>query len=561
MSKINPLPLEVAEPIKVVAHICNVGQSVYGAEYLHQMLARATAFFGFPYALVGRPDPLNPRSIRSEILLANGELQEGIVYELAGAPCENVLDGNKVCFYGQNVNKLFPDDLLLEEMGVVSYMGAPLLSPENELLGILAFMGDSPVEITEEFASVFEFIAMRCGMELTRDDLNLKLVEKREVVFREKRLASLGQLATGVAHDFNNLLSGLLGHAELLELKMDSEHAGYTHVQGILKSLQRSKNITQPLLDFVRPQAKRGESVVVNHVITELFNLLQPSFDHAISFEVNFESADLVADIDGTHLQQILLNLALNAQDAMPSGGKLEINACLTTDMPLDVSTGLMGAEFITIEIRDSGVGIGADSLDKIFDPFYTTKDVNKGSGLGLASVHSLVQTYNGAISVQSTIDKGSTFTLYIPRSLNPVESTIRSEFQVGARGKNLLLAEDDETIAFAMSEYLSLKGYSVTLVRDGQEALNLVNQHNQTPAQFDLLLTDLKMPKLDGKQLLDQVLAIEPDMKVIVSTGDPSRIDIDGLTESKSCTLLVKPFRFSQLHETICEMLDNHIQ
>ncbi|MFT6094712.1 MAG: signal transduction histidine kinase [Pseudohongiellaceae bacterium] len=419
MKHMNALALDISDPVKAINHICNIDQSVFGIDYLQEMMARAADLLGFPYALIGRPDPSNIDCIRTEVLWDRGELQKSISYALAGTPCEDVYCKERVTIYSADVIDQFPQDLLLQELGVSSYVGAPLFSPENELLGILVFMSDRPIEMTSVFTSVFEFLATRAGMELTREELKNKLIEKKERDFREERLASLGQMVSGVTHDFNNLLSGLLGHAELLDLKLGSEHPASSHVQGILKSIQRSKNITQPLLDFTHPHAKRDGKVTVNHVIAELQSLLTPTLDESIELKTELETANLIAKIDGSHLQQILMNLILNARDAMPLGGKLLIR---TVALRLDEVKELglvLGKNYIKIEVSDSGVGISAENMERIFNPFYSTKGVGKGSGLGLASVHSLVQTYGGVISVGSEVGAGSVFTLYLPAQIS----------------------------------------------------------------------------------------------------------------------------------------------
>lgn len=450
MSK--PNPLDIADPVKAINYICNIDQSVFGIDYLREMIARAAEHLGFGFAEIGRPDPKNNKIMCTEVLWANGEFQENIAYELEGTPCENVFCSQRVSVYSSDVAKQFPRDIMLRELGITSYVGAPLLSTENELLGLLVFMSDRPIEMTEVFTSVFEFLATRAGMELTREELKNREIAKKEKDFREKRLASLGRMVSGVTHDFNNLLSGLLGHAELLELKLGTGHAAESHVQGILKALKRSKNITRPLLDFAQPQAKRDEKTVVNHVVAELESLLTPILGNLISLETDLETTDSVADIDGTHLQQTLMNLILNAKDAMPHGGIITIRTSVLESKGKEKYGLSSDKEYVQIDVGDSGIGISDESIDRIFDPFYSTKEVGKGSGLGLASVHSLINIYGGAVTVNSEINKGSLFTLHLPLSIKAVQiaaATLSQAF----KDKRLLLAEDNNTIESVLGD------------------------------------------------------------------------------------------------------------
>jgi signal transduction histidine kinase len=415
MKNPNALALDISDPVKAINHICNIDQSIFGIDYLREMTVRAAEFLGFSFVEIGQPDPNNIDCIRTDVLWARGELKENIFYELAGTPCENIICKQRVTIYSCDVADQFPHDLLLRELGVCSYVGAPLFSPEKELLGLLAFMSDRPIEMTSMFTSVFEFLATRAGMELTREELKNRLIEKKEKDFLEERLSALGQMVNGVTHDFNNLLSGLSGHAELLNLKLDPAHPAASHVQGILKAIQRSKNITHPLLDFAQPQAKRDETSIVNEVIAELKTLSVPMLGGSIEIETELEAEDLVAEIDGSHLQQILMNLILNARDAMPLGGEMLIRTSLFDSSAVKEYSLNPVKEYVKVEFIDSGEGINKGCIDHVFDPFYSTKEVGKGTGL--ATLHSLVTTHGGAISVDSKVDVGSVFTILLPCS------------------------------------------------------------------------------------------------------------------------------------------------
>lgn len=459
MKSSKTLALDISDPVEAINHICNIDRSVFGLDYLREIVVRAAELFGFAFAEIGRPDPNNEKFISTEVLWARGEFQDNVAYELAGTPCENVFCKQRVSIYSADVADHFPRDLMLRELGVCSYVGAPLHGIENELLGLLVFMSDRPIEITTVFTSVFEFLATRVSMELTREELKIRLIEEKEKDFREERLASLGQMVSGVTHDFNNLLSGLLGHAELLDLKLEPEHPAAPHIQGILKSIQRSKNITRPLLDFAQPQANRDERVVVNHVIAELQSLLAPTLGESIELETELETADLVAKIDGTHLQQILMNLILNARDAMPLGGRIFIRTSVFNSDEVRPYKIVSSKECIKIEISDSGEGISAECIDLIFDPFYSTKEASKGSGLGLASVHGLVKTYGGVVSVDSKVSVGSVFTIHLPCSNKRLQSATIDTVSRLENHKDSLLAEDDKTIASVLTKFSNASG------------------------------------------------------------------------------------------------------
>lgn len=550
------LALDFPDPLKATDHICNIELSVFGMDYLREMVVRTATLTGFSHALIGRLNPDNKKMVSTDILWKRGRFQNNVSYELKGTPCENVFSGDRVCVYSQDVRKLFPHDQLLTQMRINSYIGSPLLSPDNQMLGIVAFMSNRSIVLSENFISVFEFLASRAGMELAREGLKNKLIEKEGKAFQEKRLASLGQLVNGVAHDFNNLLAGLMGHAELLDMKLEADHQAAPHVRGILQSIQRAKNITRQLLDFAKPQVNLNKTVSANLVAEELQALLEPTLEQGLQLEIETESSEIIAIIDGTHLQQVVLNLVLNARDSMPSGGSIRVKVDKVESSGLDELSHLPRGDFVRISVSDSGVGIKPDCLDKIFDPFYSTKEVGKGSGLGLAGVYNLTQTYGGVVSVVSTVGHGSTFTLYLPSANKHSKPEVIPKQYSQPATKRLLLAEDDETIASTMSEYLTMKGYEVALAKNGAEALTMIRATSQPASEFDLVIADLNMPKLNGKELLEKAFVLAPNMKAILSTGDPGKLSSKMIGESDNYSILVKPYVFSKLLDTINRLL-----
>jgi two-component system cell cycle sensor histidine kinase/response regulator CckA len=217
---------------------------------------------------------------------------------------------------------------------------------------------------------------------------------------------------------------------------------------------------------------------------------------------------------------------------------------------------GSIQLEYVKVEIIDSGEGIDKGCIDHIFDPFYSTKEVGKGSGLGLASVHSLVKTYGGAISVDSKVDVGSVFTILLPCSNEVLELPSNEILLRLESEKYLLLAEDDKVIASALSEFLIMQGYDVTVAFDSESALDLIKQRKNKADQFHLLIADLNMPKVDGNDFLEQLSSFSPHTKTIVSTGDPSRLSLKGPYKQEFGAVLLKPYGFSELGKTIRTLL-----
>ncbi|MFT7245625.1 MAG: signal transduction histidine kinase [Candidatus Azotimanducaceae bacterium] len=534
------------DPLQAITQICNVKQSIYGIHYLKEIMKRFAELYNFDFALLGQPSGPNSEVIRTKLLWARGTFQKNISYDLDGTPCENVLGGDQICLYDRDVAVTFPRDALLQEMGVSSYVGSRLLSPEGELLGLIAFMSERPTVLDDGFYTVLDFVASRAGMELERENLNKQSQDRALEENRQIRLASLGQLVNGVAHDFNNLMAGIMGHAELLDLKLKDNEEARPHVDGVLRSVTRAKHITRQLLDFAQPQANHDEVTDVVQLIEELQLLVVPTLNSNIDFRTQLPVKPLFAKIDGSHLQQVLLNLILNAKDAMPNGGILNVSAGFEPGESV---------RNIRVTVADTGTGIDDDRMGRIFDPFYTTKEVGKGTGMGLASVHSIIQTYGGIVTVDSVLDEGTSFTVLL-NSGGQVADLVPTESPRPVSQERLLLAEDDEAIAATVSEFLTLKGYTVTVARDGLEAYQLVNQFSHSAEAFDLIIADLNMPRMNGKELLDHVASTSPKTGFIIATGDPSQLNVKAIEQTTAHAVMMKPFSLASLVAKVTELL-----
>lgn len=547
----------LSDPLQAITHICNVKQSVYGINYLKEIMKRFAELYQFDFAILGEPSSPNCEVIQTTLMWSHGTFKENISYDLTGTPCENVLGGDQICLYDRDVSAAFPKDTMLQEMGVSSYVGSRLLSPEGKLLGLIAFMSEQPTVVNEGFYTVLDFFASRAGMELERENLNKQSQDRALQENRQIRLASLGQLVNGVAHDFNNLLAGIMGHAELLDLKLKDNEQARPHVDGVLRSVTRAKHLTRQLLDFAQPQANHHEVTDIVQVIEELQQLVVPTLNSDIDVRTQLPLKPLIAKIDGSHLQQVLLNLILNAKDAMPNGGILSISADIAPGDSIDPAKESENRHNIRLTVTDTGTGIDADSMNSIFDPFYTTKEVGKGTGMGLASVHSIIQTYGGVVTVESVPGEGTCFTVLLTSGDKVVDESPTEDSQPSLQ-KHILLAEDDEAIAGTASEFLTLKGYTVSVVRDGLEAYNLVNQLNDSTEAFDLIIADLNMPKMSGKELLDYVASLSLNTRFIIATGDPSRLDVKAIELNAGYAVMMKPFSLTSLAEKVSELLVN---
>jgi two-component system cell cycle sensor histidine kinase/response regulator CckA len=379
---------------------------------------------------------------------------------------------------------------------------------------------------------------------------------------QSQKMQAIGQLAGGVAHDFNNLLTAMIGFCDLLLLRHKPGDPSFSDIMQIKQNSNRAANLVRQLLAFSRQQTLRPKVQDFTDILTEISHLLRRLIGANIELEV-VHGADLgLVRVDVGQMEQVLINLAVNARDAMDGGGKLTITThALHTDKPLERGGDEMPpGEWVVIEVSDTGCGIADDNLGRIFEPFFTTKEVGQGTGLGLATVYGIIRQTGGYLHVASEENVGTTFAIYLPRlSENEVEEDEKQEEPEDAGTHDLtgtariLLVEDEDAVRTFSSRALSNKGYEVHEAESGEAALNVIKE--LASKQIDLLITDVIMPNMDGPTLAQRLRQVSPELKIIF---------ISGYTEEKlkehmgeNIWFLPKPFTLKQLAAKVKEALE----
>lgn len=345
-------------------------------------------------------------------------------------------------------------------------------------------------------------------------------IDLEEKLRQAQKLEAIGRLAGGVAHDFNNQLTAIMGFTELAMRVSDSERVTY-HLQHVRKSTERSAALTAQLLTFGRKQILKPEPICLNSLLLDFENMLRRLIRADIEFQIEPAEGLHNVYVDPTHIDQVIMNLVINASDAMPTGGRLRIRTANITlgvgDMP--EHTELEPGEYVQLEVSDTGVGMDKRTLSQIFEPFFTTKDVGLGTGLGLATVYGIISQSSGTISVSSQIGKGTTFTINLPRTRSDPSEPVREPVKEAdlALPDTILLVEDESEILDMLKTVLELEGANVISAINGREALELMRGYDGT---IDLLLTDLIMPELGGKDLADIVRTEYPNTVIVFMSG-----------------------------------------
>ncbi len=371
-----------------------------------------------------------------------------------------------------------------------------------------------------------------------------------------QKMESIGTLAGGIAHDFNNLLGGILGYASLILCDMKKDNPYYEDIHTIAETAKRAADLTNRLLAFARGGKYRVTSINANQIAKDMLIILSHSIDRSISIETHFFKNLWSVKGDAQQIHQALLNISLNAIDAMPGGGKLTIS---TDNVILDESfaqtqLGLKSGDYVRIRIADTGLGMDDKTKARIFEPFFTTKPSNGGKGLGLSMVYGIVKNHDASILVDSEIGKGTKVTLFFPRFIDEKPQDAPQEID-DIRDKPRILLIDDEDIIRQVGKRMLIKGgYDVQLAKDGSEALEF---YRLEPSAFDLVLLDLIMPEMDGKEIFRRLKEINPEVKVVFTSGYGPQ-DRPELAQIDNAGFIQKPFQTEILLQTVQGILKN---
>jgi signal transduction histidine kinase len=381
--------------------------------------------------------------------------------------------------------------------------------------------------------------------------------EAERRIRQQERLAAVGQLAGGIAHDFNNLLTTILLYAQMLLNKPHLPPDLAPSISTIISESQRAARLVQQILDFGRRAMMETEPVDLVSFIEETLDILRRTFPESIRLITKLEGDSFIVKADPTRIQQVLMNLAVNARDAMPEGGELRIElSCITLTPSSKPPVEEMAAgKWVRLAITDTGSGIPSDVLPHIFEPFFTTKPPGEGTGLGLSQVYGIIQQHGGQITVESQLGNGTIFQVYLPAYETENANCCEPEPVPPPEGKGetILLVEDEERLRDISKDMLETLGYRVLTATDGQQALETY----RTAERVDLVITDLVMPVMGGKELIQELIKIDDRVRALAITGYALSTQQVELREAGILDIVRKPFDVNALGRTIRRVLD----
>jgi len=411
----------------------------------------------------------------------------------------------------------------------------------------------SSVPLIKAGKTIGVFIIARDITERKKAEEDRKILE--EQLFQAQKMESIGRLAGGIAHDFSNILAVILGYADLLKIKFDDITTSEGQaVDKILKNARRSKELIGQLLGFARRGRYNPMPLAINTLIKDTVEVSEKIFEKKIEVKYELDNDIKIIKGDRNQLDQVLTNLIINAKDAMPQGGELIIK---TENVHLDEEytqkyPDLKPGKYVKISVTDTGIGMPKNVTDRIFEPFFTTKGSGEGTGLGLATVYGIIKNHQGHITVDSESGKGTTFTIYLPVSERRVleENTAATVIK---GDETILIVDDEEDVRGMLSKQLTPLGYKVLFASDGLEAIKIFKQQKH---KIDLILLDMIMPGMAGKETYQKLREISPGVKVLIMSGFSLNSSDKEMLSDRTMGFIQKPFELYELSNIIRKIL-----
>ncbi|MBV7256789.1 response regulator [Pacificimonas sp. WHA3] len=408
---------------------------------------------------------------------------------------------------------------------------------------------DEPVMLTIGRAPWQDGPAVVLSLKDNREQLKLE----RQIT-QATKMQAVGQLAGGVAHDFNNILTAIIGYCDLMMMRHSPGDTDFDDINQVRQNANRAANLVRQLLAFSRQQTLKPQMLQVSDIVGELSHLLKRLLGERVTFRVEHGRGLAPVRADPGQMEQVIVNLAVNARDAMPDGGALTIRTFAVT--PQDSKRlnreGMPPDDYVAISVADTGSGIPPEALPKIFEPFFTTKEVGRGTGLGLSTVYGIVKQSGGFIFADSTPDEGTRFTIYLPAQEALAETDETPAQKVGEEVSfgegTILIAEDEDMVRAVAERALTRKGYDVICAADGEVALDILRGMDTPP---HLLITDVVMPIMDGPALVAEARALFPDLKIIFMSGYAEE-QLRSSVEIDDAGFLAKPFSVAEITEKV---------
>ncbi len=522
--------------------------SVTAENFFRSLVKHLAQVLGTKVAFIGKVSERSPGVVHVLALWLQDHFEppEKLDYHVIDTPSESVI-GQEMKIYLEGVSQRFPKDPFLVNNKIESYMGIPLFDSTGKALGILAVMHDQRIDDLPNYRSLINIFAARAGAEIERLQAEREKEELLKAFTQSQKMQAIGQLPAGLAHDLNNSLGAIMGHLQLMKVKSHLPPDLTKSIDICLKGCERSSTLIEQLLAFSRQGKYQLKILNLRQVVEEALEFLGRVISQNVLIEAALHNEALYVQADENQLQQVIANLIINSQQAMPDGGEIRLSiGSKYVSQPQRFNLAAKAGRYVFLSVKDTGIGIPAQDLEKIFDPFFTTKAESGGSGLGLSMVYGVMQNHGGWIQVESNIHQGARFDLYFPEAQAPSLEVTKESTQTLQISPGVIMVVDDEPFLVELSrKFLELAGFKCFGFSDPREA---VQWYEKNSTQVDLVVLDMKMPHLDGKQCFSRFRQINPQARIVMLCGYIQDEDATQLLEQGALELFHKPLRYPEL-------------
>lgn len=528
--------------------------SMSGENFLRQLVFNAAQAVNADCVFVALIDEPDDAFVKTLAMCTAGKNVENIHLPLPGTPYADVMEHSTlVCV--DRVQLQYPRVDLLEGLKARGFIGMPLFDSRGRLLGLMAAIDSRPLNHVDQLQEIMSIFAARAQAEIERMHI-LHDREQLQVQFlQSQKMESLGQLAAGIAHDFNNYLSSIIGYSDLAKTKLDVNDPSYRYFSIISDAGDRAAMVTRQLLAFSRKQYTEMEIVDVNQLVPGTLKILCQIVGRQIHVNEQLQSRRKI-QADRGQIEQIIVNLFINARDAMPDGGEVRIATQDRTLTATDTSwtEPAPQGEYLMLSISDTGEGMSEAVSDRIFEPFFTTKEMGKGTGLGLATVRSIVSDHRGYIRVTSEPGRGTQFDILFPATDAAIKHGVEHERpELPGGTQTLLVVDDDPDVRRLIVETLQPLGYTCLVANNGEDALQLA----QTLTHVDLLVTDVIMPGMSGRELSEYIKRVHTTIQILFVSGYSENEMVKAVANGGHVEYMAKPFTSTNLAFKVYKVLN----